>query len=67
VSVIERSDWGNAGMATQTEGRPQLALWLVGLSDCRLSTVLKQNLGGPQISKTDRAVQTVVTRWLTAQ
>jgi hypothetical protein len=29
VSVTEPSDAINAGMATQTEGRPQLFLWLV--------------------------------------
>jgi hypothetical protein len=55
-------------MATQTEGRPQFALWLggwlVGMSDCRQFTVLQQNLGWPQIFKMDGAVQTVVTRWL---
>ena len=58
-------------MATQTDGRPQLALslvgWFIGLRDCRLFTRLKQNLGGPQISKKDRAVQTVVTRWRITQ
>ena len=34
VSFTEPSDAVNVGMTKQTEGRPQLALWLVAWSEC---------------------------------